>query len=167
MVTYQAFPSRVVADADLTIRLADDRDAERISEWTGAAEVNRFWGGRVVPVEEVLEKYTGRRAPNVVSYVISERSHPVGYIQAWQQEGRFGLDMFIAADSQGRGIGPRAARALATELTELGWRPLTADPAVDNPRAVKAWLAAGFAPTGSSEWTRVGRRRSCRSKGRM
>jgi aminoglycoside 6'-N-acetyltransferase len=56
--------------------------------------------------------------------------------------------MFIAAEAQGRGIGPRAARAIATELTALAWTPLTADPVVDNRRALSAWRAAGFDATG-------------------
>ena len=149
MVTPLAFPSAVGVGDDVTLRLTGEADAELISEWLRAPEVDRFWGdGRVVTVEAVLAKYTGRRTPEVVSYLISEPAQPVGYLQAWQEDGRFGLDMFVAAEAQGRGIGPRAARALATELASLGWHPLTVDPAVDNARAVKAWLGAGFAPTG-------------------
>jgi aminoglycoside 6'-N-acetyltransferase len=142
------FPSSVVAASDLSLRLAHDTDAELICDWTRASEVNRFWAGRMVPVDEVLAKYTGRRAPHVVSYVITHGLDPVGYVQAWQQEGRFGLDMFVAAEAQGQGVGPRAARALALALTALGWTPLTVDPAIDNPRAIRAWSAAGFVPTG-------------------
>ena len=148
MVVHRAFPGSVVADAEVTLRLANDSDAETISGWTRSPEVHRFWAGRVVPVEEVLAKYTGRRAPEVVAYIISERRRPVGYVQAWQQAGRFGLDMFISAEAQGRGIGPRAGRALALALTSRGWTPLTVDPAVQNVRAIAAWRAAGFAATG-------------------
>ena len=147
-MTHRAFPTRVNAGADVTIRLARDRDAESMVAMTQAPEVNRFWGGRPITVQEALAKYTGRRAPEVVSYVICEGARPVGYLQSWQRDGRFGVDMFIAAEAQGRGIGPRAAHALATELTRLGWTPLTADPAVDNHQAIKAWRAAGFEATG-------------------
>jgi aminoglycoside 6'-N-acetyltransferase len=142
------FPTSVLADAGVTMRLARGTDAELLSEWTHAPEVNQYWGGRPITVQEALAKYTGRRAPEVVSYVICEQARSVGYLQAWQQQGRYGLDMFISREAQGRGIGPRAARALATELTALGWRPLTADPALDNPRAIGAWRAAGFEDTG-------------------
>lgn len=147
-MTYRDFPSTVAADDEVTLRLAHDDDADLISDWTRAPEVNQFWAGRALPVEEVLAKYTGRRAPQVVSYLIIEGERPVGYVQAWQKTGCYGLDMFIAADAQGRGIGPRAARALALALSCLGWTPLTVDPAVDNQRAISAWRAAGFAPTG-------------------
>lgn len=134
--------------AGVTLRLAQDSDAGVISAMTDAPEVYEFWGGRPMTVQEVSAKYTGRRAPEAASYVICERGRPAGYIQAWQRDGRFGLDMFVAAEAQGRGIGPRAAKAVATELTALGWSPLTADPAVDNQRAIAAWLAAGFEASG-------------------
>jgi aminoglycoside 6'-N-acetyltransferase len=128
--------------------LACDDDALLISEWTRDPLVHRHWGGKPCEVEEVLEKYTGRRAPAVVSYVISADLRPVGYLQAWQDGHRVGLDMFVAAEAQGRGLGPRAARALAAELSALGWAPLTADPAVDNPAGIRAWQKAGFRSTG-------------------
>ena len=148
-MSHLTYPHEVAAGEALRLRLADVDDAARISGWTSAPEVRRHWNaGQPVPVEEALEKYTGRRAPDVVSYVVCEHDEPVGYVQAWQDDGRFGLDMFVAAHAQGRGIGPRAARALAAELTDRGWTPLTVDPAVDNPRAVRAWQAAGFVPTG-------------------
>ncbi len=145
---HRAFPSSITVGPDVTIRLAQDSDAELISAMTRAPEVHQFWGGRPITVHEALDTYTGRRAPDVVSYLICEGPRPVGYLQAWQRHGRFGLDMFIAAEAQGRGIGPRAARATAVELTRLGWTPLTADPAVDNLRALNAWRSAGFEDTG-------------------
>lgn len=141
------FPRAVVAEAGVTLRLARDSDAELISGWTQAPEVHRFWGGRALTVDEVRTTYTGRRAPAVVSYVVCERARPVGYLQAWRDPDRCGLDMFLAAEAQGRGIGPRAARALAAELTASGWTALTVDPALDNPRAAGAWAAAGFVAT--------------------
>ena len=148
VVIHHVFPSTVVADGEVTLRLARDSDAQVISEWTHAPEVSRFWGGQAITVREALAKYTGRRAPEVISYVICELGRSVGYLQAWQRQGRFGLDMFISLAAQGRGIGPRAARAIATELAALGWVPLTVDPAVDDPRAIGAWRRAGFEATG-------------------
>ena len=145
---HRAFPTSVIAGPDVTIRLARDSDAELISGMTHAPEVHQFWGGRTITVQEASAKYTGRRVPEVVSYVICERVQPVGYLQASKRDERYGVDMFIAAEAQGRGIGPRAARAIAIELTRPGWSPLTADPVVDNLRAINAWRAAGFEATG-------------------
>ncbi len=99
-------------------------------------------------VEEVRAKYTGARLPGVVVYVIETALGPVGLVQAWQEGQRCGLDMFVAAGAQGRGLGPVVARVLAEELTARGWRGLTVDPAVDNVRAVRAWRRAGFVATG-------------------
>jgi aminoglycoside 6'-N-acetyltransferase len=147
-MVHRAFPHRVEAGLGVSLRLAQDSDAEMITEWTRAPEVHKFWGGRPLTVDEALAKYTGRRAPDVASYMVCEGGRSVGYVQAWQRAGRFGLDMFIAVEAQGRGLGPRVARALATELTGLGWVPLTVDPALDNTRAISAWRAAGFHETG-------------------
>ena len=102
-------------------------------------------------MDEVLAKYSRRRASDVISYVTTEQAHPVGYLQAWQGPDRCGLDMFVAAQAQGRGVGPVAARALAEELTGAGWIPLTVDPALDNTRATSAWRSAGFVETGDPE----------------
>lgn len=88
------------------------------------------------------------KSARVVSYVITEQRRPVGYVQAWQEASRFGLDMFVSAEAQGRNIGPRAAQALAQALTALGWSPLTVDPTLDNARAIRAWRSAGFVATG-------------------
>lgn len=149
LVVLRSYPETVLAGPDLRLRLATDADAETLSAWTAAPEVHRSWGpGRRLSVEEVRAKYTGHRAPVVVSYVACRDEEPVGYLQAWQRDGRRGLDMFLAAHAQGRGTGPRAARALAVELDVRGWRPLTVDPAADDDRAVAAWRAAGFEPTG-------------------
>ncbi len=129
----------------MELRLARDSDADAIAGWTRAPEVLEFWGGRPVELDEVLAKYTGRRAPDVVSYVILAEGRRVGYTQAWHRAGRYGIDMFIAADAQGRGIGSRAARALAYELITAGWTPLTVDPAVTNTRAIRLGGRQGFA----------------------
>jgi hypothetical protein len=80
-VIHRPFPTSVIADEGVTLRLARDSDAELISGMTRAPEVHRFWGGRAITVREAWAKYTGRRAPEVVSYVICERAEPVGYLK--------------------------------------------------------------------------------------
>lgn len=148
MVTW-SYPSELVVEAPFHVRLrcAERGDAETIAGWLGQEQVYRWWGGAPVPLEEVLAKYTGGRLPQVAVYVIEAAGRAVGLIQAWQDDG-CGLDMFLAAGEQGRGVGPVAARVLAEDLTARGWRHLVVDPAVDNVRAVRAWERAGFVPTG-------------------
>ena len=76
------WPSDVHAGSDITLRLAYDDDAPLTCEWTRDSEVHLHWGGTPLTLDEVLGKYTGRRAPAVVSYVISSDDAPVGYLQA-------------------------------------------------------------------------------------
>ena len=104
------------------------------------------WPG--IDVDGVRARYTGRRSPKVVLYVVCDDGGPVGYVQAWQRPDRCGLDMFIAAHAQGRGVGSSAGRALARELADAGWVPLTVDPAPDQTRSIRAGRAAGFQETG-------------------
>jgi aminoglycoside 6'-N-acetyltransferase len=54
--------------------------------------------------------------------------------------------MFLVPDARGRGLGPDAARTLATALREQGWPRVTVDPYAWNERAVAAWRRAGFEP---------------------
>ncbi|WP_432519664.1 GNAT family N-acetyltransferase [Kineococcus sp. SYSU DK006] len=146
----RSHPSELTIDPSrgLRLRLSGPADAETITAWLSQEQVHRWWGGAPVALEEVRAKYTGARLPGVVVHVIETAAGPVGLIQAWHERGRCGLDMFLAAGAQGRGLGPVVARALAEELTARGWRELTVDPAVDDGRAVRAWQRAGFVPTG-------------------
>lgn len=131
------------------VRLSTPEDAGTITAWLADPRVHRWWGGAAVPLDSVRREYTGAREPDVVTYLVVAGEHPVGLLQAWHDpDGSAGLDMFLAAGAQGRGTGPRVARALAAELTRCGWGTLTVDPAVDNERAIAAWRRAGFAPTG-------------------
>jgi len=146
----RSYPRDLVIDHPLVVRLrlATPADAELITGWLSEEAVHRWWGGAPVPRREVEEKYTGRRAPGVVVHLVEAAGRPVGLLQAWQDADACGLDLFVAAAEQGRGVGPVAARALAEDLTARGWRNLTVDPAVENVVAVRAWSRAGFVPTG-------------------
>jgi aminoglycoside 6'-N-acetyltransferase len=146
----RSYPADLVVDHPLPVRLrlTTPADAALITAWLGEEPVHRWWGGAPVPLAEVEEKHTGRRAPGVVTYLVEAAGRPVGLLQAWQDDDACGLDLFVAAAEQGRGVGPVAARALAEDLTARGWRDLTVDPAVENTVAVRAWERAGFVATG-------------------
>nr|WP_240895098.1 GNAT family N-acetyltransferase [Kineococcus siccus] len=132
----------------MRLRRSSPNDAGTITAWLSDERVHRWWGGAPVPLEEVIEKYTGRREPAVVVYLIEAGGCAVGLIQAWQDDVERGLDMFVAADEQGCGRGPAAAQALAEDLSRRGWHDLTVDPAVGNAAAIRAWARAGFVATG-------------------
>ncbi|WP_432510111.1 GNAT family N-acetyltransferase [Kineococcus sp. SYSU DK001] len=142
------YPSELAVAPGVRLRLSRPADAGTITGWLGDERVHRGWGGAPVPLAEVQAKYTGARLPDVVVHLVETAAGPVGLVQAWRDGDRCGLDMFLAAHAQGRGLGPVVARALAAELTRRGWRGLTVDPAADDVRAVRAWRRAGFVPTG-------------------
>ena len=77
----------------------------------------------------------------------------VGAIQAWEQEDadyrHAGIDLFLAAAAQRRGLGPEAIRLVAAWLVDVrGHHRLTIDPAADNVAAISAYRKVGFAPVG-------------------
>jgi aminoglycoside 6'-N-acetyltransferase len=86
-------------------------------------------------------------------FVIEHDGEVVGYIQvAEERDPEFrhaGIDLFLRADAQGRGLGPDAIRTLAAHLIDdRGHHRLTIDPAADNTRAIAAYAKVGFRPVG-------------------
>ena len=60
-----------------------------------------------------------------------------------------GIDIFMSARFQGRGLGTDAVRTLARYLLEVrGHHRLTIDPAADNARAIRTYEKVGFKPVG-------------------
>jgi aminoglycoside 6'-N-acetyltransferase len=60
-----------------------------------------------------------------------------------------GIDIFMAARFQGRGLGTDAVRTLARWLIEQrGHHRLTIDPAAANARAIRTYEKVGFKPVG-------------------
>jgi aminoglycoside 6'-N-acetyltransferase len=60
-----------------------------------------------------------------------------------------GLDIVLAPEYQGRGLGPEALRLAARWLVdERGHHRLTIDPAASNERAIGAYASIGFRPVG-------------------
>jgi aminoglycoside 6'-N-acetyltransferase len=76
----------------------------------------------------------------------------VGSLQVAEEEPDYrhaGIDLFLAADYQGRGLGPEAIRLVARYLFEVrGHHRLTIDPAAENLRAIHAYERIGFRPVG-------------------
>lgn len=91
--------------------------------------------------------------PDEEGFAIELDGRVVGYIQAVEEtEPDFrhaGIDLFLATDVQGRGLGPDAIRTLAVHLIDdRGHHRITIDPAADNVRAIAAYTKVGFRPVG-------------------
>ena len=144
----KSYPDRLQVNDELELRLSSSRDADRLQSWTQDPDVYKWWEGRPLDKEEVEEKYTGKRLPEVIAYIIEHDKKPIGFIQAWQENGKRGLDMFLSIAAQGQGLGSTVAHALATDLSERGWDNVTVDPAVENEKAIRSWARAGFVANG-------------------
>ena len=60
-----------------------------------------------------------------------------------------GIDLFLAEEVQGQGLGTDAVRTMARYLIqERGHHRLTIDPAADNVAAIRAYEKVGFKPVG-------------------
>ena len=119
--------------------------------WHEDPDVARFWDNETFTREEMLERLA---RPDVESFVVEAEGEPIGYLQAWRddQGAAGGIDMFLIPSARGRGLGPDAARALATHLIQdRGWSRVTVDPYKWNEPAVRAWERTGFVTVGDGE----------------
>jgi aminoglycoside 6'-N-acetyltransferase len=145
----ESYPDRLQVNDELELRLSSSADVDRLQSWTQDPDVYKWWEGRPLERGEIEEKYTGRRLPEVIAYIVEKDKEPIGFIQAWQEDGKQGLDMFLSSAAQGHGLGSTVANALAADLSERGWSNLTVDPAVENEKAIRSWARAGFTPNGA------------------
>jgi len=130
------------------VRRATEDDADLLVAWHADPDVSRYWDDETFTREEILERL---QRPDVDAYVVEAEGAPIGYLQAWWDEGeprRGGIDMFLVPSARGRGFGPDAARALTESLLAAGWSSVTVDPYAWNGAAIRAWRRAGFVEVG-------------------
>jgi aminoglycoside 6'-N-acetyltransferase len=111
--------------------------------------VARWWGE---PTEEDLRaKADG--SEGVVAFAIEVDGDVVGLIEYHEEEDPMyrhgGIDLFLAGEVQGRGLGTDAVRTVARYLVrERGHHRLTIDPAADNAAAIRTYEKVGFRKVG-------------------
>jgi aminoglycoside 6'-N-acetyltransferase len=131
----------------VVLRPGADADVERVTSILREPEVARRWGA--FTEHEVREQFVGADT----AFVIEVRGEIVGAIQYEEEEDPMyrhaGIDVFVATEHQGRGLGTEAVRALARYLIdERGHHRLSIDPAADNRGAIAAYEKVGFRPVG-------------------
>jgi aminoglycoside 6'-N-acetyltransferase len=131
----------VIAGQKTTVRPANESDVDLLVRWHADPEVSRYWDDETFAREEMLERLA---RGGVDPYIVEASGRPVGYLQVWRGDEAGGLDMFLIPEARGCGLGPDAARAVATELLRDGWTRVTVDPYTWNEQAVRAWRKAGF-----------------------
>jgi aminoglycoside 6'-N-acetyltransferase len=138
--------AKVIESDRVWLRPVEEADLDLLARWFGDPAFVEHWGGVPLSRREVAEKYLGRRRPRVESFVVLCEDDPMGYAQYWSESARSGgIDLVLAPEAQGQGLGPAVGRSLADYLLhELGWETVSVDPATDNVRAIAAWRKAGF-----------------------
>jgi aminoglycoside 6'-N-acetyltransferase len=135
---------------DVVLRPPRADDAERLNAILAEPSVAAWWP--VFDVQRVRDELIAERADEE-GFVIEHDGAVVGYIQlAEEPDPEFhhaSIDLFLATEAQGRGLGPDAIRAVAIHLIDdRGHHRLTIDPAVANTRAIAAYAKLGFRPVG-------------------
>lgn len=133
----------------MTLRPAGASDAELFECILREPAVARWWGDFDLAkvIRELIDD------DECEGFAIEADGRVVGYLE-WSEETtpeylHAGLDIFIAPDQQGRGLGPEALRLAARHLfTVRGHHRLVIDPRADNHRAIRAYERVGFRPVG-------------------
>jgi aminoglycoside 6'-N-acetyltransferase len=132
----------VIHGERVTLRPFGPDDRPRLLEILREPEVARWW--RADP---------GLDDDDTATFVIEVDGEVAGGIQYWEEDEpdyrHAGIDVFLAAAFQDRGLGSDAVRALARHLFEVrGHHRITIDPAAANTRAIRAYERVGFKPVG-------------------
>ena len=133
----------------VTLRPLEKRDKPRLVEILEEPEVAHWFG--MSPPEESADEFISD--PEVTGFAIEAGGEVVGAIGFYEEDTpeyrHAGVDLFLAASSQGQGLGPEALRLVARHLIEeRGHHRLIIDPAASNERAINAYEAVGFKPVG-------------------
>ena len=136
----------------LLLRGLQDEDVGVLAAIAAEDEVARWWGP--VPQEELRAKVAGE--PNVTALAIELEGEVVGLIQFWEEPDpdyrHAGIDLFLSAAAQGRGLGREAVSVVVDHLLGPGGHHrVTIDPAADNVRAIRCYEAVGFRTVGVLE----------------
>ena len=132
----------------VTLRPLHDGDLDRLTAIVAAPGVAEWWS----PPRDAQQARDELRNDGT-AFAIDIDGALAGWL-AYEEENEpdyrhAGLDIFLAPEYQGQGLGPEALRLAARWLVdERGHHRLTIDPAAHNERAIRAYEAVGFRPVG-------------------
>jgi aminoglycoside 6'-N-acetyltransferase len=133
----------------IVLRPVRDADADQLLKILREPEVARWWGAYdAARVREDLIDVSDETV-----YAIESGDEVIGaatfYEETTPDYRHASLDIFLATDRQGQGLGTEALRLLARHLFDVrGHHRLVIDPAAANERAIRAYLRLGFRPVG-------------------
>jgi aminoglycoside 6'-N-acetyltransferase len=135
----------ILAGARVRLRPAADSDRSALEAIRAEPEVLRWWGE---PMPGDFD------APEDGDLLVVEVGGAVAGAIQYEEVGdpRYrsaGIDIFLGADWQGRGLGREAVALLVRYLVDVrGHHRLTIDPATANERAIRCYEAVGFTRVG-------------------
>jgi aminoglycoside 6'-N-acetyltransferase len=124
-------------------------DAAAIAALAAAPEVAAWWPD--LTEKEVAEKADGR--DGVVAFAVVHDGELAGLVQYYEETDpdyrHAGIDLFLGAPFQGRGLGTDTVRTIARHLVDdRGHHRLVIDPAAHNERAIRCYEKVGFRRVG-------------------
>jgi aminoglycoside 6'-N-acetyltransferase len=133
----------------VVLRLLAREDAPRLAELGREESVARWWPG--ITEAKLVEKADGR--DDVTGFAVEVDGELAGLVQYHEEDDpdyrHAGIDLFLGAPWQGRGLGTDTVRTLARHLVrDRGHHRLTIDPDAENERAVRCYEQAGFRRVG-------------------
>src|SRR5918994_5947994 len=135
--------------AQVVLRPLRVDDAPRVAELAADPAVTRWWPD--LDQAELVEKAEGKA--DSTAFAILHDGETVGLVQYHEEldpEYRHaGIDLFVGAPYQDRGLGTDAVRTIARHLIrERGHQRLTIDPVAHNTRAIRSYEKVGFRRVG-------------------
>lgn len=111
--------------------------------------VARWWPGEG---PDEIRRRIAEGEPGITPWVIELEGRVAGYVQLWEESDpeyrHAGIDLMLAEEHQGRGVGPATVEAVARWAFAQGHHRVTIDPAADNHRARRAYEKVGFRQVG-------------------
>ncbi len=142
-------------DSRVVLRPVEEADLDVLLEILREPEVARHWSQPDDEFDrtELLSGDDADGAERVTTFVITSGGETIGWIAGWEKlhpdYRHAGIDLFITARHQGRGIGREAIRLVCRFLFDVrGHHRITIDPAADNDRAIRAYERVGFKRVG-------------------
>ena len=139
-----------IRGARLALRPATLDDVPWLARIAAEPSVAPWWGEQG---EEIWRRRFIEQDQDAHRYVIEQDGSAIGFAQWYEEQDpeyrHAGMDLFLAQDAQGCGLGAEVVRLLARWLIDVrGHHRLVIDPAAANMRAIRCYQRVGFRPIG-------------------
>ncbi len=139
-------PAAAIAGQTVVLRPTTAAHVPRFLEILSHPEIATWWGG--YDLERVRRELLGSQG-----YAIERHGDVVGLIIYYEEvdadRRHAGIDLALAPEAHGQGLGADAMRTMARFLFEhRGHHRIVIDPAAHNERAIRSYTRVGFRPIG-------------------